>query len=166
MNSPIIRPFLLSILCSFTFLNSVSGLWSQSTSLWNPSIVAEQMKVKFESMYKGLEERPTVEETKMVAQMFTSVLENITTENITKIAIIMIIFESMTMFAAFLMWNLDRRGFYLYLGAIAFCAFSSLIVVGGFLGLIMAVAGVFSSCFMAILYALQLKKFPPLAPHA
>jgi hypothetical protein len=166
MNSPVIRPFLLSILCSFTFLNSISGLWNQSTSLWNPGIVAEQMKEKFENMYKGLADRPTEEETQMVEQMFSSIITHTTPENITKIAIIMIIFESMTMFSAFLMWNLDRRGFYLYLAAIGFCAFSSLFVVGGFLGLVIGVGGVFSSCFMAILYALQLKKFPPLAPNA
>ena len=157
MDSPITRPTFLTILCFLTFMSSLSGLWSQSEGLWSPAIVADQLKEKFETLYERLEQRPTTQETEMVDQMFTSVIASTSAETVRKISLIMVIFESMTLFAAYLMWNLDKRGFYLYLGATAFGLIVPMVAVGGMLGVIMAIGGVFFSFFMCIFYALNLK---------
>jgi hypothetical protein len=157
MDSPTIRPALLTALCFLTFMSSVSGLWNQSQGLWNPGIVADQVKEKFEALYEQLEQTQSKEERKMVDQMFESVISRTDASNIKTISLIMIVFESMTLFAAYLMWNLDKRGFYLYLAAVGLTFIAPMLLVGGMLGFIMALSGTFFSFFMCLFYAAHLK---------
>jgi len=138
-------------------MSSVLGLWSQSEGLWNPGVVADQMKDKFETLYERLEKRPSQEETKIVDSMFQSVISRTNADTIKTMSLIMVVFESLTLFAAYLMWNLDKRGFYLYLGALALAIVAPLLAVGGMLGLIMVLAGTFSTIIMSIFYAVNLK---------
>lgn len=138
-------------------MSSVAGLWNQSQGLWNPGIVAEQMKEKFEALYEQLEQTQSKEERQMVDQMFESVVSGTDPANIKKISLIMIVFESMTLFAAYLMWNLEKRGFYLYLAAIGVTLVAPMLLVGGILGFIMALSGTFFSFFMCLFYAAHLK---------
>ena len=157
MDSPIVRPKFLTMLCFLTFMSSVLGLWSQSEGLWNPGVVADQMQEKFETLYERLEKRQSPEETKIVDSMFKSVITRTTADSIKKMSLIMVIFESLTLYAAYLMWNLDKRGFYLYLGALALAIIGPLVVIGGMLGLIMVVAGTFSTIIMSIFYTVNVK---------
>jgi hypothetical protein len=157
MDSPTIRPTFLTILCFLTFMSSVSGLYTQSEGLWNPGIVADQMKEKFETLYDRLEQRSSPEEIKIVDQMFQSVISRTNADTIKKMSLIMVIFESLALFAAYLMWNLDKRGFYLYLAAVALAIIAPLLVIGGMLGLIMALSSTFLSFFMCIFYAIHFK---------
>jgi hypothetical protein len=157
MDSPAPRPSFLTTLCFLTFMSSVLGLWNQSQGLWNPGIVADQMKERFETLYENLEKRSSPEEIQVVDQMFKSVINDTTTGSLQTMSVVMVIFESLTLFAAYLMWNLDKRGFYLYLIAIAIGFLGPLLLVGHMLGVIMALAGTFSSFFMAIFYAFNLK---------
>jgi hypothetical protein len=157
MDSPAPRPSFLTTLCFLTFMSSVLGLWNQSQGLWNPGIVADQMQERFEKLYENLEKRSSQEEIQVVDQMFKSVINATSTGSIQKMSIIMVIFESLTLFAAYLMWTLDKRGFYLYLIAIAIGFLGPLLLVGKMLGVIMALAGTFSSFFMGIFYAFNLK---------
>jgi hypothetical protein len=157
MDSPAPRPQFLTTLCFLTFMSSVFGLWNQAQGLWNPGIVADQMKERFETLYENLEKRSSPEEIKVVDQMFKSVINATNTSSIQTMSLIMVLFESLTLFAAYLIWNLDKRGFYLYLAAIAVGLMGPLFLVGHMLGVIMALAGTFSSFFMGIFYAFHLK---------
>ena len=138
-------------------MSSVSGLYTQSEGLWNPGIVADQMKEKFDTLYDRLEQRSSPEETKIVDQMFQSVISRTNADTIKKMSLIMVIFESLTLFAAYLMWNLHKRGFYLYLGAVALAIIAPLLIIGGMLGLIMALSNTFLSFFMCIFYSIHFK---------
>ena len=89
--------------------------------------------------------------------MFEAVIEQTTAENVKTGAIIMLIFESLSLYAAYLMWNLQKRGYFLYLGGMAVAFLAPLLMIGGWMGVITAMAGIFFSIFMAILYAFNLK---------
>lgn len=157
MNSPVIRPTVLTVLCMLTFLSSISGLWTQSERLWNPGVVAEQTKEIFEGLREKLEEQPSTADTKTVDRLFESVIKRTTPETIKHSAMIMIIFESLTLYAAYLMWNLRKLGFYLYMSGIAVAFFGSILVIGGWMGIVTAIAGIFFSSIMCIIYAFNLK---------
>lgn len=151
------RPTFLTILCFLTFMSAVSGLWTQSERLWNPGVTADKTRETFEAVRENLDRQGSAAQAKTMDKMFEAIIEQTTAENIKTSAIIMLIFESLSLYAAYLMWNLQRRGYYLYLGgmAVAFCA--PLLMIGGWMGVITAMAGVFFSIFMAILYAFNLK---------
>lgn len=157
MDSPVVRPKFLTILCFLTFMSSISGLWSQSEGLWSPGVVADQMKEKFETVYDQIEQRPSKEEAKMVDDMFQSVISSTNPDTVRKMSLIMIIFDSLTLFAAYLMWNLEKKGFYLYLGAVGFAVIAPIIIIGGMLGIGMAMASGFLSVVMCILYGIHVK---------
>lgn len=157
MSAPVNRPTFLTILCFLTFMSAVSGLWTQSERLWNPGITADKTRETFEAVRENLEKQGNTAQAKTMDEMFEAVIGQTTAENIKTGAIIMLIFESLSLYAAYLMWNLQRRGYYLYLGGMAVAFFAPLLMIGGWMGVITAMAGIFFSIFMAILYAFNLK---------
>ena len=157
MSEPISRPTFLTVLCFLTFMSAVSGLWSQSERLWNPGVMADKTRETFETVRENVEANANGADTKVMQEMFSSVIENTTTKTITISAIIMLVFESISLFAAYLMYNLEKKGFYLYLAGIAVAFFAPIVLIGGWLGFITAASSVFLSIFMAIFYAINLK---------
>ena len=157
MSAPVNRPTFLTILCFLTFMSAVSGLWTQSERLWNPGITADKTRETFEAVRENLEKQGNTAQAKTMDEMFEAVIGQTTAENIKTGAIIMLIFESLSLYAAYLMWNLQRRGYYLYLGGMAVAFFAPLLMIGGWMGVITAMAGIFFSIFMATLYAFNLK---------
>jgi Na+-transporting methylmalonyl-CoA/oxaloacetate decarboxylase gamma subunit len=157
MSEPISRPTFLTILCFLTFMSAVSGLWTQSERLWNPEIMAEKTRETFEAVRENLDQQTTTADTKTMDAMFEAVIEQTSANSIKTGAIIMLIFESLALYAAYLMWNLEKKGFYLYLAGIAVAFLAPLIFIGGWLGVITAMAGIFLSIFMAVMYAFNLK---------
>lgn len=151
------RPTFLTILCFLTFMSAVSGLWTQSERLWNPGITADRTRETFEAVRENLERQGNTAEAKTMDKMFEAVIEQTTAENVKTGAIIMLIFESLSLYAAYLMWNLQKRGYFLYLGGMAVAFLAPLLMIGGWMGVITAMAGIFFSIFMAILYAFNLK---------
>lgn len=138
-------------------MSSVSGLWTQSERLWSPGIMADKTRETFESVRESLDKQNSTADTQTMDRMFEAVIEQTTADSIRTGAIIMLIFESLALFAAYLMWNLQKRGFYLYLAGIGVAFLAPLFLIGGWLGVINAMAGIILSVFMAILYAFNLK---------
>ncbi|MET7254507.1 hypothetical protein [Dyadobacter fermentans] len=138
-------------------MSAVSGLWTQSERLWNPGITADRNRETFEAVRENLERQGNTAEAKTMDKMFEAVIEQTTAENVKTGAIIMLIFESLSLYAAYLMWNLQKRGYFLYLGGMAVAFLAPLLMIGGWMGVITAMAGIFFSIFMAILYAFNLK---------
>lgn len=119
--------------------------------------MADQTRETFEGVRENLENQTTTADTQTMDKMFEAVINQTTAESIKTGAIIMLIFESLSLFAAYLMWNLQKKGFYLYMAGIAVAFLLPLFLVGGWLGVITSMAGVFFSIFMLILYAFNLK---------
>jgi len=157
MNETINRPSFLSFLCYLTFISSVFGLWTHSERLWNPGIMADETRERFETVREKLDQQAGNADAKTMDSMFESIIEQTTPETIKLGAIIMLIFESISLYAAYLMWNLQKKGFYLYLGGIAVAFLAPLLIIGGWFGFITSIADILLSIFMLILYAFNLK---------
>jgi hypothetical protein len=157
MSEPTIRPTFLTVLCFLTFMSSVSGLWTQSERLWNPGVMADRTRETYELVREKFKNEGSDENLKAMNEIFEAVIAQTTNQSMALGAIILLIFESVSLFAAYLMWNLEKKGFYLYLAGIAIAFLAPLLFIGGWLGFITAMAGAFFSIFMAILYALNLK---------
>ncbi|KAA6440850.1 hypothetical protein FEM33_09455 [Dyadobacter flavalbus] len=138
-------------------MSSVFGLWTQSERLWNPGIMADETRERFETVREKLDQQAGSADARTMESMFESIIEQTTPETIKTGAIIMLIFESISLYAAYLMWNLQKKGFYLYLAGIAIAFLAPMLIIGGWLGTINSIAGVLLSMFMLILYAFNLK---------
>ncbi|TLU90755.1 hypothetical protein FEM55_19440 [Dyadobacter sediminis] len=138
-------------------MSSVFGLWTQSERLWNPGIMADETRERFETVREKLDQQAGSADARTMESMFESIIEQTTPETIKTGAIIMLIFESISLYAAYLMWNLQKKGFYLYLAGIAIAFLAPILIIGGWLGTINSIAGVLLSMFMLILYAFNLK---------
>lgn len=119
--------------------------------------MADKTRETFEEVREKLDKQATTADTQTMDKMFEDVIEQTTPKSIATGAIIMLIFESFSLYAAYLMWNLQKKGFYLYMGGIAVAFLAPLFLIGGWLGVITSVAGIFLSIFMLILYAFNLK---------
>lgn len=138
-------------------MSSVSGLWTQSERLWNPGITADKNRETFETVRENLDRQGSTADAKTMDTMFEAVIEQTTPDAIRTSAVIMLIFESLSLYAAYLMWNLQKKGYYLYLAGMGVAFLAPLFLIGGWLGVITAMAGIILSVFMAILYAFNLK---------
>lgn len=140
-----------------TFLSAISGLWTQADSLWSPGVTADRMGQFFEQFQESLEAQNNPESAQALESFFDSIYDELNAENIRLSAIIMLFYESLTLFGAYLMWGLQKRGFHLYLAGIAVALFGPILLIGGWLGAMTAFGGVFFSIIFAFLYRSQLK---------
>ncbi len=154
---PVGRPRFLTVICMLTFLSAISGLWTQADRLWSPGVVADQTRQFFEQVQEGMEAQNNPESAQMVEAFFDSIYDELSAEKIRTSAIIMLIYESLTLFGAYLMWGLQKRGYYLYLAGIAVAILGPIVLIGGWLGGMTAFGGAFFSIIFAFLYRSQLK---------
>jgi preprotein translocase subunit SecF len=119
--------------------------------------MADKTRETFETVRENLEKQSATADTKTMDKMFEAVINQTTSKSITTSAIIMLIVESLSLFAAYLMWNLEKKGFYLYLAGVAIAFLAPLFLIGGWLGVITSIASIFLSVFMLIMYAFNLK---------
>ncbi len=155
--TPVERPRFLTFICMLTFLSAISGLWTQADSLWSPGVTADRTRQYFETFQEGMETQNNQESAKMLEPFFDSIYDQLTTETMQLSAIIMLVYESLTLFGAYLMWGLQKRGFYLYLAGIAVAILGPIVLIGGWLGGMTAFGGAFFSVIFAFLYRSQLK---------
>lgn len=156
--APVQRPRLLVYLCLLTFLSSISGLWTQSDRLWNPGVAADQIQQYFEELQEGMETQQATEaNANFMEDLFDSVRAQMTADIIRISAIIMLIYESLTLFGAYLMWGLQKRGFYYYVAGVGIAIVASLVLIGGWLGFMTMLGEAFFSLIFIFLYRSQLK---------
>lgn len=156
--TPVQRPRLLVYLCLLTFLSSISGLWTQSDRLWNPGVAADQIQQYFEELQEGMETQEATEaNTKFMEDLFDSVRSQMNADIIRISAIIMLIYESLTLFGAYLMWGLQKRGFYYYVAGVGVAIVASILLIGGWLGFMTMLGEAFFSIIFIFLYRSQLK---------
>ncbi|WP_247232886.1 hypothetical protein [Telluribacter sp. SYSU D00476] len=155
--APVQRPIFLTVLCVLTFISAVAGLFTQSERLWTPGVVADQMLQMFEQFRDNMEARGQDANADMVNSLFDSVLTRLDAETIRTSAIILLIYESLTLYGAYLMWGLQKRGYHFYIGGVAVALVAPMLLIGGWLGVIVTLGEVFFSIIFSGLYALNLK---------
>lgn len=156
-SSPVERPRFLTFLCLLTFMSSISGLWTQSDRLWNPGIAAEQTRELFSNIQENMEPQSNEANAEYMENLFDSVLSQTTYDTIQLSAIIMLIYESLTLYGAYLMWNLQKRGFYFYVAGVGVIIVAPLLLIGGWLGLMTMLGGALISTIFIFLYRANLK---------
>ncbi|WP_373330852.1 hypothetical protein [Salmonirosea aquatica] len=144
-------------LCLLTFLSSVSGLWTQSDRLWNPGVAIDQIQQYFGELQESMEAQSNEANAKFMDDLFDSVQTQMTADVIRISAIIMLIYESLTLFGAYLMWGLQKRGFYYYVAGVGIAIVASLLLIGGWLGFMTMLGEAFFSIIFIFLYRSQLK---------
>ena len=155
--TPVERPKFLTFICVLTFLSAISGLWTQADSLWSPGVAADRTRQYFEKFQEGLEAQNNQDSAQMLEPFFDSIYGQLTAKNIRLSAVILLLYESLTLFGAYLMWGLQKRGFYLYLAGVAVAILGPIVLIGGWLGGMTAFGGAFFSLIFAVLYRSQLK---------
>ncbi len=152
-----VRPRFLIFLCILTFSSATSGLWSRSEQLWNPGQAMEMYYKAYDAAQELIERNYPEREADSLNSFVETIKKAITPESVRNSSVVFIVYESMTLFGAFFMWSLRRKGFYIYLGGIAAVFLGHLALVGGLLGLVLCLGSVVSSGFFSILYYLNLK---------
>jgi hypothetical protein len=150
------RPFLLSILCLFTFFDSVSNLWTQSQSLWSPGVRVAQMQEITKELQTSIQSKDenTVE---MFNSMIAPALSGITPQDIQTVSIFFLIFESIVLFAAYFMWHREKKGFRLYLLAIALSLTLPYFLVNGWVAFFLVFGITFKSLIFCLMFYFNLK---------
>lgn len=152
------RPVSLSILCLLTFMSAFTGLWRQADQLWSPGRAADIMQETFQSVMERMENQlPDDESREAALAIFDSVEQDLTPKTLQTSAIIMLIYESLTLFGAYYMYLLQRRGYKIYLAGVAVGLLGALFVIGGLTGMILTFGSLFFSSVFLLLYRLHLK---------
>ncbi|MPR33557.1 hypothetical protein GBK04_09305 [Cytophagaceae bacterium SJW1-29] len=138
-------------------MSSVSGLWTQSDRLWNPGVAIDQIQQYFGELQESMEAQSNEANAKFMDDLFDSVQTQMTADVIRISAIIMLIYESLTLFGAYLMWGLQKRGFYYYVAGVGIAIVASLLLIGGWLGFMTMLGEAFFSIIFIFLYRSQLK---------
>lgn len=152
------RPVSLSILCLLTFMSAFAGLWRQADQLWSPGRAAGQIQETFYAVLERMENQLPDDASKETAlSVFDSIGENLTPKKLQTSAIIMLLYESLTLFGAYYMYQLQKRGFKIYLAGILVGLLGALFIVGGLTGMILTFGSLFFSTVFLLFYRLHLK---------
>lgn len=157
------RPSFLTWLCILTFIGSgwaiISCVWSYATANQTAAVFSENVINKKDSTdtldsTATIDKKPSGFEGKMKAS-FSKILKE---ENIRKAAIGGIIASLLTLTGAILMWNLQKKGFYIYIFGVLFGILVPFYLFGNDLIAVGATsfANFFGLVFIS-LYALNLK---------
>lgn len=158
------RPSFLTWLCILTFIGSgwaiCSSVWSYNTAKKTAAMFTQMTKERLDSIHKNdtaevaIRGKHSFFEGKIRASFSKMAQE----DNIKKGDIGKLISALLTLFGAILMWNLNRKGFYLYIVGVVFGILVPFYLFGN--DLIAVGASSFASFFGLIfiaLYALNLK---------
>lgn len=151
------RPLFLTILCLFTFFESVSSLWTQSEYLWSPGVRVGQMQeiiMELENKFKTEKDAQTVE---MFNSMVHPALAGLTTQSIQITSILLLVFESIVLFAVYFMWHREKKGFHLYLLAILFTLTVPYFLINGWLAFFLVFGVSLKSLILCLLFYFNLK---------
>jgi hypothetical protein len=156
------RSSFLTVLCVLTFIGSTYGLvdsirgFGQNKSSDNDMADANE---KMDEALDQLEEAGSSEGMISFLEGFRDQINNdLTDENLRKISIGRIISNFLTLFAAFMMWQLRRWAYFIYMGGIAILIAVPITVLGGSLGWMMGIGVGIGGIIMIILFGANLRQ--------
>jgi hypothetical protein len=155
------RPTFLTVLCILTFLGSGWGIISNISSYMNANVSAEIAKPMLDSAQQEIQKEASDNETaaKMADKVISGASVMLEPANIKKNALFGILANLLTLGGAYLMFQLRKPGFWVYLAGTGLAILSPILVYGASnlmsLGMT-AVIGFFGIIFV-VLYSLNLK---------
>lgn len=153
MEQPL-RPTFLTVLCMLTFLASAYGIYSGITSYTTADTFSGVVQSGFDKAKKEL----NTAETKSVAGIFNSISDAMDSEKIKKNALGSLLSSILCAIGAFFMWNLQKKGFWIYvLGTVVGIVVPLVVFGGGLMGLAASASSAFFGVLFCILYVVNLK---------
>jgi hypothetical protein len=154
------RPTFLTVLCILTFIASGWGIFTNISNYMNADVNAKVAETVLDSAKEKISKEADNEgTTKMAEQVFSGATKMLDPANIKKNALYSILANLLTLGGAFLMFQLKKPGFWVYLAGTAVAIITPFIVYGASnimsIGMT-AVIGFFGILF-AVLYSLNLK---------
>lgn len=157
------RPTFLTVLCILTFIGSGWGLMSDGIATYfSADSVGAATEMVGESMDEAIdqiEENSEMSDSQkgFVESILNGVSENLTPEKIRASSLVTILSTLLTLCGAVLMWNLNKKGFYLYVAGILAGIVGMVVVFSGFIGIVAASGTAFIGLLFSILYGVNLK---------
>lgn len=147
-----VRPTFLTVLCILTFLGSGLGLISNIYSYMNADAQAADMSKASHQ----------IQQKKSGDQIEAKIVEGMasfTAENVRKSALGGSVSSVLCLVGAFMMWQLKRKGYYIYILGALVGAVVPFVIFGtnNMVAMIGSVAGAFFGLLFIVLYGLNLK---------
>jgi hypothetical protein len=158
--APASRPTFITVLCILTFIGSGWGLIGGAIQYFSAEKQALSMSITKEKASTDIEKSGKNDAgTQMAEKMVNSMTSAFTAENLKKTGIASIIGALFCLAGAFLMWQLKKNGFYLYIAGTLIGIISPFIIYGtnNFMSIITSVMVGFVGIVFVILYGVNLK---------
>lgn len=150
------RSTFLTVLCILTFLWSAYSIIGNTVTLANPKKAADDMKMGFVEANK---EREASKEDQEMKEKFMKPMEAVATpEKMTNLSLGGLAGTLLCLAGAFLMWRLNKKGYWLYLAGTAVGIIVPFLIFGNnLIGIIATVIVGFVGIVFCILYGVNLK---------
>lgn len=153
-----LRPTFLTVLCILTFIGSGYGIFNAISSYKGAEVaVGLTSDIMEDAMDKIEDETDSESEAAMAQKLVGAVTEGLTVENIKNMAIANGIASILCLIGAFLMWGLDKKGFYLYVIGTVVGILAPIMIYKGILGAMAGGGIAFFGILFVVLYGLNLK---------
>lgn len=154
------RPTFLTVLCILTFIASGWGIFSNISNYMNAAVNAKVAETLLDSTKEKISKEADSEGTsKLAEQVFSGASKLIDPASIKKNALFSILANLLTLVGAFLMFQLKKQGFWVYLAGTAISIITPIIVYGAsnILSIGMTAGIGFFGILFVVLYSLNLK---------
>ena len=151
-----LRPDFLTVLCILTFIGSGWGIFSSTKSYLYPDNQVNIVEIE-DAFDDAMEDNNMNEEQRDLMENFLdSILASLTPDSVSKSSALNIISCLISLAGALLMWNLNKKGYFLYILSAAVLTIGSFVIYEGILGGIIAAATGFIGILFIILYGVNL----------
>jgi len=158
--APAPRPTFITVLCILTFIGSGWGLIGGAIQYFSADKQASAMSISKEKAATDIQKSGKDDAgTQMAEKMVNSMTSAFTAENLKKTAIASIVGALFCLAGAFLMWQLKKNGFYIYIAGTLIGIISPFVIYGtdNFMSIITSVMVGFVGIVFVILYGVNLK---------
>lgn len=155
---PAARPVFITVLCILTFIGSGWGLVSESIKYFTADSQAAAISLTKEKVNKDLQKNKNHNERAEFTRKMMNSLKT-TPENIKTGAVSNVAAALLCLTGAFMMWNLKKPGFYLYVAGTLVGIISPFVIFGGsnLVSILSSAVIGFIGLIFVILYGVNLK---------
>jgi hypothetical protein len=155
---PVFRPVFITVLCILTFIGSSWSIINQGIKYFTANSQAAVIsKIKEKANGDLQKNHNPGKDSRLAIKMVNSLTTS--PENIRKGALAGIVAAVLCLAGAYMMWNLKKTGFYLYVAGTLTGIISPFIIIGGsnFISIIWSVVIGFVGLLFVILYGVNLR---------
>jgi hypothetical protein len=150
------RPTFLTVLCILTFIAGAYGIYSGISGYLTADSAAGMVQEAMDNASSSIQKADDA--SKAVEGILDSVTDAMNPQKIQNSSIANILASILSLLGAWMMWNLQKKGFWLYVAGTIVSIIAPIAIFGG--GLVGLAAGGMSAFFgilFVILYAINLK---------